>query len=113
MFDLLIRQGRIIDGTGCRSFVGDVGIRGGVISEVGCSVTGRAERVLDAEGLAVAPGFIDLHSHSDLYVFSDPFVQPKLMQGVTTEVMGNDGLAVAPVGCAEDEAEASVLFLAR
>lgn len=108
MFDLLIRQGRIIDGTGRRSFVGDVGIQGGVISEVGCSITGRAERVLDAEDLAVAPGFIDLHSHSDLYVFSDPFAQPKLRQGVTTEVMGNDGLAVAPVGCSEDEAEAYV-----
>lgn len=108
MFDLLIKQGRIIDGTGCRSFVGDVGIRGGTISDIGCSITGRAKQVLGAEGMAVAPGFIDLHSHSDLYVFSDPFVEPKMRQGVTTEVMGNDGLAVAPVGCADNEMEAYV-----
>ena len=86
-YDLVIRGGRIIDGTGNPWFRGDVGIRGDRIVRVG-TVTGAAKRVIDAGGLVVAPGFIDIHSHSDWVLLEDGAAQSKIRQGVTTEILG-------------------------
>ncbi|MCC7495156.1 MAG: D-aminoacylase [Fimbriimonadaceae bacterium] len=98
--DLLIRGGRILDGTGNPWFYGDVAIRDGRIVAVGRPAVGRAHRVIDATGLFVCPGFIDLHTHSDLQLLANPRHEPKVMQGVTTDVIGQDGLSYAPVTAA-------------
>jgi N-acyl-D-aspartate/D-glutamate deacylase len=94
-YDLVIRGGRIVDGTGNPWFVGDVAVRGDRIVAVGRAVTGAAKRELDARGLVVAPGFIDMHSHSDYLLLEDGRAQSKIRQGVTTEVLG-EGQSVAP-----------------
>ena len=86
----------MVDGTGNPWFFGDVTIRDGVISGVDW-VEGETETVLDVEGLVVAPGFIDTHSHSDLLLISEPLAEAKIMQGITTEVVGQDGLGEAPI----------------
>ncbi len=88
-YDLIIRGGRIVDGTGNPWFFGDVAIRGDRIAAVGrIDPNARAGRVIDATGLVVAPGFIDIHSHSDWVLFEDGDAQGKIRQGVTTEVLG-------------------------
>jgi len=87
-YDLLIRGGRIVDGTGNPWFHGDVAVRGDRIVEVGQIAEGEAKRVIDAAGLVVAPGFIDIHSHSDWLLLEDGDAQSKIRQGVTTEVLG-------------------------
>ncbi len=92
--DLLIRGGDIIDGTGAPPFRADLAVRDGRIAAVG-SIDGTAARVLDAAGLAVSPGFIDVHAHDDGAVFSTP-MDFKLMQGVTTDIVGNCGAGLAP-----------------
>ncbi|MFH2110772.1 MAG: D-aminoacylase [Candidatus Bathyarchaeota archaeon] len=96
MHDILLRGGRVVDGIGNPWFHGDVAVKGGFITGVG-RMDGEAETVLDVEGLAVAPGFIDTHSHSDLLLISEPLAEAKIMQGVTTEVVGQDGLGEAPI----------------
>ncbi len=97
MLDLLISGGTVYDGSGAPGRRADVGVRGDTIVAVG-DLTGReAVRTLDAAGLAVAPGFIDLHTHSDLAPFFMPDLAPKLRQGVTTDVIGLDGMAAAPI----------------
>ncbi len=88
-FDLVIRGGRIVDGTGNPWFFGDVAIRGDRIAAVGhVPDDATATRTIDARGLVVAPGFIDMHSHSDWLLFEDGHAQAKIRQGVTTEVLG-------------------------
>jgi len=90
-FDLLIRGGKIVDGTGNPWFVGDVGIRKDrivAIGRLGSSAIGR--RIIDARGLVVAPGFVDMHSHSDMTLFEDGAASSKIRQGVTTEILGED-----------------------
>ncbi len=84
---LILRGGRIVDGTGNPWFVGDVAINGDRIVEIG-SVTGTADRVIDARNLVIAPGFVDMHSHSDWTLFEDGNAESKIRQGVTTEVLG-------------------------
>ena len=97
-FDLLIKNGKIIDGTGNPWFKGDIGIKNGKIIEVGrISPEKKMDRVIDARGLIVAPGFIDMHAHDDLMFFRDIYNKPKLFQGVTTVVVGNCGTSPAPV----------------
>lgn len=86
--DLLICNGRIIDGSGGKSFSGDVAIRDGKIVAVGQLPSALARRTIDAKGLVVAPGFIDMHSHSDFLLLEDGAAQSKIRQGVTTEVLG-------------------------
>ena len=94
-YDLLIRNGRIVDGSGNPWYVGDLAIRGKRIVAVGRVPRGRAKREIDAKGLVVAPGFIDMHSHSDYLLLEDGHAQSKIRQGVTTEVLG-EGQSAAP-----------------
>src|SRR6059036_760594 len=86
-YDVMIRHGKIVDGSGNPWFYGDVAIKGDRIVGVG-RVQGDAKRVIDADGLLVAPGFIDMHSHSDWVLLEDGNAQSKIRQGVTTEVIG-------------------------
>ncbi|HHY47824.1 MAG TPA: D-aminoacylase [Firmicutes bacterium] len=104
MYDLLIRGGKIVDGTGSPWFYGDVYIAGDVIARIARARAcpgGQARRIIWAEGRIVAPGFIDIHSHSDDSLLVDPGAESKIRQGVTTEVIGNCGYSLAPaVGAA-------------
>lgn len=96
-FDVLIRGGRIVDGTGNPSYMADVGIRGGRIAAMGFLPRKTARRVIDAAGLTVAPGFIDIHNHSDYALLVDGNAQSMIRQGVTTMILG-EGESAAPVG---------------
>jgi len=94
--DLVITNARIVDGTGNPAFDGDVAVKDGRFTEVG-KVTGRATRVIDAEGQLLTPGFVDIHTHFDGQVCWDKQVTPSSWHGVTTVVMGNCGVGFAPV----------------
>lgn len=93
----LIKNGMLIDGTGAPGTPGDLLMEGERIVAVGRLESPHADVVVDAAGLAVAPGFIDTHSHSDLEVFKEPELAPKLRQGITTEILGQDGISMAPL----------------
>ena len=94
----LIKNGIIIDGSRNTRFIGDLLIDGDKIAKIG-TVTEDADVIIDATGKIVAPGFIDTHSHSDLNVLlkSEAFVEPKIRQGITTEILGQDGISMAPL----------------
>ncbi len=94
-YDLLIMNGRIVDGTGNPWFHGDVAITGDRIVAIGRVPAGKAKRTINAKGLVVAPGFIDIHSHSDELILEDGRAQSKIHQGVTTEILG-EGSSVGP-----------------
>ena len=97
MFDVFLRNGRIIDGTGQTWFRGGVGITGDTVTIVRSGEDDvKAGRTIDVNGSVICPGFIDMHSHSDLVLLSNPRHEIKLRQGVTTELMGMDGLSYAP-----------------
>ncbi|GIX49189.1 MAG: aminoacylase [Candidatus Tectimicrobiota bacterium] len=96
-FDLLIRHGTIVDGTGAPGFRADLGVRGDRIAAIAPTLDAPARRTLDAGGLVVAPGFIDAHTHSDFTLLSVPGADSKVRQGITTEVVGNCGFSPAPV----------------
>jgi N-acyl-D-aspartate/D-glutamate deacylase len=100
--DLLIRNGTIVDGSGAARYQGDVGIRQGQIVEMG-RIRAGAERVIDADGLIVAPGFVDGHTHMDAQVAWDRIGSCSCWHGVTTVIMGNCGFALAP--CRPEERE--------
>ncbi|GIW88454.1 MAG: hypothetical protein KatS3mg108_2778 [Isosphaeraceae bacterium] len=96
-FDLLIRGGWVIDGSGGPPFRADVGVLGDVVAEVGnLGTEATAPRVIEAAGLHVVPGFIDAHVHGDLMVLADPVHRAAIRQGVTTYILGQDGSAFAP-----------------
>src|ERR687896_2727882 len=97
MLDLLIRGGRVIDGAGNPWYPADVGIAGDRIVAVGPLAGEPASRTIDADGLYVTPGFVDMHTHSDLQLLANPAHEAKVHQGVTLEVLGQDGLSYAPV----------------
>jgi N-acyl-D-aspartate/D-glutamate deacylase len=97
MFDLKLTGGTIVDGTGRPRFVGDVAVTDGVIVAVGPEVEGDAHEVIDATGLVVAPGFVDIHTHYDGQATWDPVLDPSASHGVTTVVAGNCGVGFAPV----------------
>lgn len=98
----LIRNGFIADGSGKPGYKADVLLNDGIIEKIAqtidaASADAEGAQVIDAEGLVVAPGFIDTHSHSDLRVLVEPEVAPKVMQGITTEILGQDGISMAPL----------------
>jgi N-acyl-D-amino-acid deacylase len=97
VLDVLIRGGRVIDGAGNPWYSADVAIEGGRIADVGRLAGEPATRVIDADGLVVCPGFVDMHTHSDLQLLANPAHEAKVHQGVTLEVLGQDGLSYAPV----------------
>lgn len=98
MFDILIQNGLICDGSGKPSYQADIGITGDKITYIGNLENQTAVRVIDAEGKTITPGFIDPHTHVDLSVLSEPAMEPYLKQGVTTVVTGNCGYSLAPQG---------------
>jgi N-acyl-D-amino-acid deacylase len=97
MVDLLITGGRLLDGTGAPWYWADVAVESGRIAGVGRLGGERARKVVRADGRMVCPGFIDIHSHSDLQPLAYPLHECKMRQGVTTDVIGHDGLGLAPV----------------
>jgi len=97
-YDLIVRGGTIVDGSGLPRYQADVGIEGGRITSIG-KISGSAEEVIDAEGHIVSPGFVDGHTHMDAQVFWDPLGTCSCWHGVTSVVMGNCGFSLAP--CAE------------
>ena len=96
-FDVVIRGGRVLDGTGSPWRVADIGIRGGKIARVGLLGRAKWERAIDASGTYVAPGFIDIHTHSDIGILVEPSAECAVRQGVTTHVIGNCGDSPAPI----------------
>jgi N-acyl-D-amino-acid deacylase len=102
MHDVVIRSGKIIDGTGRPGFTGDVAVDGGLITVVG-GKAGAGRREIDATGLLVTPGWVDIHTHYDGQVTWDPYLTPSSWHGVTTIVMGNCGVGFAPVRPGKEE----------
>ena len=95
-YDLVIKNGRVIDGSGGPGVYADVAVAKDKIVGVG-KFNESATRTINAEGRVVAPGFIDMHSHSDLAMLNNPRHEAKVSQGVTTEALGQDGLSYAPL----------------
>ncbi|MGO9259282.1 MAG: D-aminoacylase, partial [Bryobacteraceae bacterium] len=95
-YDVVIRNGHIVDGTGSPWYAADVGIRGGKIAAIGRLEGVAAKRLIDARGMVVAPGFIDMLGQSELTILVDPHLPSKIYQGITTEVTGEGG-SVAPL----------------
>lgn len=104
-FDVVVRGGTVVDGEGLPPARADLGIRGDTIAALGAIGGWQARTVIDATGLHVAPGFIDIHTHSDGSIFGCPTADSRLRQGVTTEVTGNCGGSAAPRRPAADEGE--------
>ena len=103
-FDVVIKNARVIDGTGNPYYRADIGVSQGKIAEIGDDLSSASsERVIDADGLVAGPGFIDPHSHDDAYVLTDPTCKMKILQGVTTEVTGNCGFSLAPMPTPKDD----------
>ena len=95
MNNLLIRNGLVVDGLGGEPFVADLSVKGDQIIAIGQDL-GESEKEIDAEGLIVTPGFVDLHTHLDAQVGWDPMLTPLSWHGVTTAILGNCGVTFAP-----------------
>jgi N-acyl-D-aspartate/D-glutamate deacylase len=109
MFDILIKNGFIVDGSGRPGYRGDLGLAGGSVVAMGNLGEPEAEQVIDASGLVVAPGFVDLHTHSDISLLVDPRAESQIRQGVTTEVIGQCGVSLAP--CTQKTRKARLMSL--
>lgn len=96
MFDILIKNGKIVDGTGAPWFNGNIGIKDGYIKEID-PLKAKGKLEINASGKVVCPGFIDIHSHSDFNIVINPTADTKVMQGITTDVSGNCGASAAPL----------------
>ncbi len=107
-YDLLVKNGRVIDGSGMPSFFGDVAVQHGKIAELG-KLGGSATRVIDAEGMVIAPGFVDNHCHYDAQVLWDPLCSFSCYHGATTVIIGNCSLSLAPVKPGSQERVAEFL----
>ena len=105
MHDLIIRNATVFDGTGSPGIKADIAIKGDRIVEVG-GVTGEAKEEIDATGLAAAPGFIDVHSHDDFHVLTEPDVTHNTLQGITTVIVGNCGFGAAPFEAGKEQMSA-------
>lgn len=99
MYDIIIKNGKIIDGSGSYSFSADIGIKEDFISEIGDLNNESAHKIIDAKGSYVAPGFVDINNHSDTYlrIFQDPDLESLIYQGITTIIGGNCGASLAPL----------------
>ncbi len=109
MLDLIILGGKVVDGAGNPWFKADIGVREGRITEIGNLRGEGADEVIDAEGLIVSPGFIDMHSHSDITIPFNPYMDSSIMQGITTTVVGNCGISPAPVNSEREDTLKSYL----
>ena len=97
VFDLVFRGGTVLDGTGAPGFTADVAVKGDSIAAVGEIAAAQATRSIDARGLCVCPGFVDMHSHSDGSILAYPGAESRARQGITTEITGNCGSSAAPL----------------
>ena len=97
MFDIVISGGTVVDGTGTHGFRADVGITNDRIDAIGDLSQAESFRVIEAAGLTLSPGFIDTHTHSDAALLMNPQHENGLRQGITTEILGQDGLSYAPL----------------
>src|SRR6202140_112499 len=95
-YDLVIRNGHVIDGTGSPWYAADIGIRGGKIAAIGRLADAAAKRTIDAHGMVVSPGFIDMLGQSEMTILVNPHLPSKIYQGITTEVTG-EGSSIAPL----------------
>src|SRR5581483_6426314 len=95
-FDVVIRNGHIVDGTGSPWYAADIGIRHGHIAEIGVLSQATANKSIDARGLIVAPGFIDMLGQSEISIMVNPHLPSKIFQGITTEITGEGG-SIAPI----------------
>ena len=108
-FDIVIKGGEIFDGTGIPSFKADIGIKDGKIVKIG-NITEKGSTTINADDLVVSPGFIDMHNHADHAILAFPNAECYIMQGVTTSLVGNCGLSMAPINSANLELTKSYLF---
>ena len=97
MFDIVVVKGRVVDGTGNPWLKADIGVKDGRIVKLGNLSSADSRTVIDANGLVVCPGFIDIHSHSDIELLINPRAESMIRQGITTEVNGNCAASPAPV----------------
>src|SRR5712671_7413921 len=94
-YDVVIKNGTVVDGTGCEPYRADVAVQGDRIAEIG-KVSDAGKRTIDADGQIVTPGFVDIHTHLDAQIWWDPVVSSSCWHGVTSVVMGNCGVTFAP-----------------
>jgi N-acyl-D-amino-acid deacylase len=97
VFDLIIQNGKVVDGSGQRGYPADVGIKDGGITAISFQIKAEAKEIINAAGCVVSPGFIDMHSHSDFKLLLHPEAESRVRQGITTELVGNCGGSPAPV----------------
>ncbi|SHI77266.1 N-acyl-D-amino-acid deacylase family protein [Lutispora thermophila] len=97
MYDIVIKNGEILDGSGTKSYFADIGIKNGYISEISQCINDPALKVIDAKNHIVCPGFIDIDSHSDFSLYANPKAESKIRQGITTEIVGQGGRSLGPV----------------
>ena len=97
MFDLIVQNGKIVDGSGQRGYPADIGVKDGYITEISFQLAAEAKEIINAAGCVVSPGFIDMHSHSDFSLLVHPEAESRVRQGITTELVGNCGGSPAPV----------------
>lgn len=97
MYDIIIKNGEILDGSGTSSYIADIGIRDGYIKKIFKYIDEPCDELIDADGYIVCPGFIDINSHSDFSLFSNPKAESKVRQGITTEIIGQGGRTLGPI----------------